>query len=65
MSPAEKLVEKLRPLGREGAMRAIRAAWDQLTPLEQSALATDATFWPVEPPSDSLSSNLHPPKVKP
>ena len=44
-SPAAALVERLRPLGTEGAKRLVRAALSQLSAVERAALAARWEFW--------------------
>jgi hypothetical protein len=48
-----RIVERLRPLGREGAKRAIRAILAKLTPLERYALAVRWGWAPWPPKGKS------------
>jgi hypothetical protein len=49
MLTAKELIERLQPLGRNGARRVLLAAWAQLSLLEQAALAMNAEFWRSPP----------------
>lgn len=55
-SPAGQFVEQFRGLGPEVAPRIILAAWDQLSTLEQAAIAADWSYWArtkqLPPPGD-------------